>query len=703
MSPEQLLGKDVDARTDVYAAGMALYEMATGRRPFGEASGPQLVAKILSEAMPPPRELNPELSPQLEQVILKAADKDKELRYQTAKELLIDLERLAAGTGAPTSRNRTSPGPAEPRPGRRTLMKTGVAAAALIAVVGAAGAWMLRPREPRITATRVLVRIEPNGLETDGVNVYYSTSDRLMAVPLEGGQPRRIALPWTDDLALRSIRRDAPMLLLKRGPELWRVPLTADAPTRLDVPPATAAAWSPQGDRLAWIEDRQASLVLCVGDAEGANRRTLVEVPKAGSAGDVLFLVGWHPSGRWLRYLRRDGPLVVDVNVDGTSRREAAYVPLPDEWSVSAAWTPDGAFFVFGSQRGMVGAPGDGRSWWPGRNQAPTRLGGLTHAFIVRFTPDGRKLVAFVLRPSAEILRFDKAAGAGSAAILDGTRAWTAAYSPDGSRVAWVAAEFWPGRLWIGRPDGTERLPLSDLDVRPFSPLTWSPDGRLVAFTTDRERALAEAPRRLYLGSPTEGTVEPLTTEDPKASQADACWSPDGRWLAYGEVPTDNGPPPYIRRVELATRRVTKLEGSDGLWSPRCAADGRMLAMDWSAQVAESRSHQAGKRHALFKVRDPAFGRWSPLAVELPPGGDADVAWISYPSWSRDGRHVYGNARNRWLVRFDVESGRLEVVADLRGFGTEWPGMTALDREDNPLITRDLTQREIVVMDLELR
>jgi hypothetical protein len=128
-----------------------------------------------------------------------------------------------------------------------------------------------------------------------------------------------------------------------------------------------------------------------------------------------------------------------------------------------------------------------------------------------------------------------------------------------------------------------------------------------------------------------------------------------------------------------------------------------MLAMDWSAQVAESRSHQAGKRHALFKVRDPAFGRWSPLAVELPPGGDADVAWISYPSWSRDGRHVYGNARNRWLVRFDVESGRLEVVADLRGFGTEWPGMTALDREDNPLITRDLTQREIVVMDLELR
>ncbi len=210
MSPEQLLGKEVDARADVYAAGVVLYEMATGQRPFGETSGPQLVAKILSEPMPPPRERNPALSPQLEQVILKASDKDKELRHQTAKELLVDLERLAAANAAGlASKSRATPGKAGTKARRRTLLTIGVAAAALT-VGGAASVWLLRPREPRITATRVLVRIEPQGLETDGVNVYYSTGDRLMAVPLAGGQPRSLPLPWQGALGLMGIRRDPP-------------------------------------------------------------------------------------------------------------------------------------------------------------------------------------------------------------------------------------------------------------------------------------------------------------------------------------------------------------------------------------------------------------------------------------------------------------------------------------------------------------
>ena len=96
MAPEQLLGKAVDARTDLYAAGACLYELATGKRPYGDKRGPQLTEAILHEAPARPRGQDGPVSPGLQAVILKALDKDPELRYQTAKELLVDLERLQA-------------------------------------------------------------------------------------------------------------------------------------------------------------------------------------------------------------------------------------------------------------------------------------------------------------------------------------------------------------------------------------------------------------------------------------------------------------------------------------------------------------------------------------------------------------------------------------------------------------------------------
>jgi serine/threonine protein kinase len=96
MAPEQIRGRSVDARTDIYAAGNVLYEMATGERPFTEAHGPLLTEAILHQAPPSPRLLQPAVSSGLEFVILKALEKEPERRYQSAKDLLLDLERLAA-------------------------------------------------------------------------------------------------------------------------------------------------------------------------------------------------------------------------------------------------------------------------------------------------------------------------------------------------------------------------------------------------------------------------------------------------------------------------------------------------------------------------------------------------------------------------------------------------------------------------------
>jgi len=97
MSPEQMRDDPVDARSDLYSFGAVLFEMATGQRPFEESLATRLTEAVLHRAPPAPRSLNPNLSPELERIILKCLEKNPEDRYQSAKDLEIDLRRLAGG------------------------------------------------------------------------------------------------------------------------------------------------------------------------------------------------------------------------------------------------------------------------------------------------------------------------------------------------------------------------------------------------------------------------------------------------------------------------------------------------------------------------------------------------------------------------------------------------------------------------------
>jgi serine/threonine protein kinase len=94
MAPEQLRGEELDRRADIFSFGLVLYEMATGRRAFDGSTTAIIAAAILNQPPPAPRAVRPELHPQLERILLKAVEKERDLRYQSAADLRADLKRL---------------------------------------------------------------------------------------------------------------------------------------------------------------------------------------------------------------------------------------------------------------------------------------------------------------------------------------------------------------------------------------------------------------------------------------------------------------------------------------------------------------------------------------------------------------------------------------------------------------------------------
>jgi serine/threonine-protein kinase len=153
MSPEQLRNESTDARSDIHALGAVIYEMATGRRAFPETQGPQLVDAILNRTPVTPRAFNPQLSPELERIVLKCLEKDPDHRYQSAREVAIDLERLK------------SPAPIAPRVTTDWRRVAVFAAIVLALVIGGAlafnvGGWRDRAfgdgARPRIESLAVL-------------------------------------------------------------------------------------------------------------------------------------------------------------------------------------------------------------------------------------------------------------------------------------------------------------------------------------------------------------------------------------------------------------------------------------------------------------------------------------------------------------------------------------------------------------------
>jgi len=685
MSPEQARGLALDARTDLFSFGSVLYEMATGRLPFDGAAPAVLFDAILNREPLPPVQLNPGLPVELQRIIGTALEKDREVRYQSAREMLADLKRLKRDSGSGRSHavsGETAAVLAAAGRGRRGVWIVG---ALLVALLGAALVmlWSPPPTPPRITGSAQITndRLLKSDPVTDGSRLYFSAqrsqSDSpeesfLAQVAATGGETVTLA-PGVAQILDISPNGTELLVSTFRSYEddaaLWVRPVLGGTARRLGElrtgNSSFGATWTPDGASVVYSLGPE----LRLARADGSQSRTLV------SQGGLPSLPRFSPDGKRLRFTVQDARTSVsslwEASADGSQPRGL----LPD-WKGGANpccgnWTPDGRYFVFNASGNLWALRGESGLFKQGRAE-PTQLtfGPLSYSRPVP-SRDGKRLFAVGSQARGELARFDARSGQ-FVAYLSGLSAEGVAFSKD---AAWVAYVAFPERtLWRSRVDGSERLQLT------FPPLLaamprWSPDGKRIAFFA----ATASSTARNYAIPAAGGQATRLAPGDD--AQVDPSWSPDGKQLAFGSASAyvlSTSPQAAISVLDLASGQLSTLPGSQGLFSPRFSPDGRHLAA----------LSFDGSKLMLF-----AFGtaQWT----ELYRGS------VNYPSWSRDGRHLYFDAGVE-LRRVSIDDHRVEVVASMKSVSRpqnqlgQWFGLAP---DDSPLILRDVGTHEIYALD----
>jgi serine/threonine protein kinase/Tol biopolymer transport system component len=565
MSPEQVRAEELDARTDLFAFGAVLYEMATGELAFSGSSSGVIFEAILNRNPPEPSTLNPKLPAKLEEVISKSLDKDRELRYQTAAELRGDLKRIKRSLDTSRAHARVSASasasgqialPAPVRDSskvhRRRVFLAALSAGAIALLLGLlAGVFLFKrpvqaslPTYHPLAFRRGIVRSAR--FTPDGKTVIYSAAWEgkplsLFSTRPESPQSRELDPQGADVLAISSTGEMA--LALKARPSegflysgtLARVPLGGGAPREL-LENVEFADWSPDGSTLAIAHDV-------------AGRKRLEFPP-----GKVLYEAdGWighlrvSPKGDMVAFLdhpqhRDDGGSVATVDLAGKktvlssgwdSIQGLAWSPAGDEiWFTATRTGGDRSLYavdVSGKVRILARVPGELTLLDVGKEGNVLLTRGIDRAGIVGLAPGETK--------ERDLSWLD----------------WSTPgdLSADGKTVLFSEAGEGGGpkyAVYLRKTDGSPAVRLGE--------------GTGVALSPDGKWAVARpntSPAPMYLLPTGVGEAKPLSQDS--TNHLRVRWMADGKRLVFSGNEAGHGLRLYVQSLEEGKSRAISPEG----------------------------------------------------------------------------------------------------------------------------------------------
>ena len=586
MSPEQVRGEELDARSDIFSLGTVLYEMTTGQQPFGGRTTRDLVGEIIKARPNPVHELVPNTPMELERIIDKALAPRRADRYQTTDDLAVDLKRLGRDLesgSAPSWGSLVVPASEKQR---RPRLWAGLGVLAVIALGWTM--WQLWPwqsdtasptskagtrvapvyRQITFTGNAVTAEISPDGLSVAYVEEAEHQGVKLMVRDLAGGESLEILKAFSIYHMRWSPEGTELLVPTLEGPQekvIYLVPRLGGTPRRIPLN-GYYFSWSPDGLSYAsaWMSSKGITIY---EKSTGATS----SVPLEGSF-TWLRDIDWSPTGNFLAFLTSDEE----------ERYAISIIP------------PEG-----GTQRQLV-------------EENDT-------IFNLRWSRDGAAIYYLVSRQDTSALlriRIDPNTGKAAsspAAILTGLETGGLSLARDRNRLVYAKQTRYRN-LWLvtlreaaeGKP--VETMQLTSGTVRDNRPSV-SPDGGQVAFV--RGGNIWTMP--LEGGPPRQLTF----TESSKGNPA---WSPDGSWIAFGSD-------------EEGTPRVWKIAAQGGSPRPfektKLSGDSQMV--EW-APGSRILYHRPGNRN--FHLLDPDTEEETPLVK------DDSVGWVLGAKYSPDGTRV---------------------------------------------------------------